>query len=92
MTYEERIQILAKEALTLKDIAKLMSVSAYTAGNIMRAIKDKSDRLGISTVVHIADYIDAFNLPIDRYILDDEWKRYTRANAKAAIERQQVKK
>ena len=81
MTYEQRIQILSKEVLTAKDIAALMDIGETKARDVMTYVRSKSDRLKISTVIHLQDYIDAFDLPPDRFILDENWKTYIRKNA-----------
>lgn len=77
MSYEERLKIFSKEVLTIDDISKLFVVGKSTAGMIFRRIKEKSDRLGIDKIIHLQDYLDAFNLPPDRYILDyNDFKTY----------------
>ena len=53
MTREE---LLNKEVIKIKDICEAYEVSYHTAGNIIRAIKDFNDRLGIRGVVHVLDY------------------------------------
>lgn len=61
MTYEEREQLLAKDYLNIKDIELLLGVSYQVAGEIVRNIRRKSDRLGIQGMIHVQDYIDYFN-------------------------------
>lgn len=68
MTLKEREQLFAKDYLTIKDIELLLGVSYSTAGEIVRNIRRKSDRLGIQGMVHVQDYIDYFNLDITRYL------------------------
>lgn len=68
LTLAEREQILSKEVLTISDIMKLFSVSKSSAYVIMNQIKFKKDRLGIKSIVHIQDYIEAFGLPQDRFV------------------------
>lgn len=69
MTYDEREEIFAKDYLTGADIEKLLGVDGSTASNIIQFIKRKSDRLGKRGKVMVQDYIEAFNLPPERYIL-----------------------
>ncbi len=68
MTLEERQEIFAKDFLTIKDIELLLGVSYSTAGDIVRTIRRKSDRLGIQGMIHVQDYIDYFKLDITRYV------------------------
>lgn len=58
-----------KEVLGIKDIAEMLTVSKDKAADIIRQIRVKHDRLGIRGKIHIMDYIEYFNLPIERYLV-----------------------
>lgn len=69
MTQQERMDIFSKEIITIKDIQNLFDISYSSAAGIIRSIKAKKDRLNIAGAVHIQDYIEFYNLPMDRYIV-----------------------
>jgi hypothetical protein len=62
--------------LTKDDIQEICCVEDTKAGEIMRTIKARSDRLHVSTVVHIQDYLDAYKLPVDRYLMTKKIRPY----------------
>lgn len=68
MTQQEREKILSREALRTKDVADLMGCSQAKASDIIRRVKQSQDRLGMEGFLHIQDYIEFFNLPLERYL------------------------
>ena len=58
MTREEFAK---KEVIRIADIQETYGVCYHTAGNILRAIKAYSDRLGIRGICHQLDYQDYIN-------------------------------
>lgn len=69
MTPERRYEILSGEFLRADDIAELHSISLRTASDIIRFVKSKSDRFGMAGAVHIQDYIDAYELSVERFLV-----------------------
>lgn len=67
MTYSEREQIFSKDYLTIADMQELLGLSYGDAAKVIREIKRKSDRLGIQGKVHVQDYLDYYELPVERY-------------------------
>lgn len=67
MTYAEREAIFSKEYLTIADLETLLGLNYQMAAKRMRDIKRKNDRLGIQGKIHVQDYLDYFQLPIERY-------------------------
>lgn len=67
MTYSEREQIFSKDYLTIADMQELLGLSYGDAAKVIREIKCKSDRLGIQGKVHVQDYLDYYELPVERY-------------------------
>ena len=69
ITYQQREEIFAKEALSLEDFEILFGISKSAASEKMSQIKRKiGDRLGIKGKLHIQDYLDYFNIPnTERY-------------------------
>ena len=47
---------ITKEVIRTKDLAEMLGVSKSTAYKIMAQIKAKSDRLGLSGMIHKSDY------------------------------------
>ena len=74
MTIQEREEIFSKEILTVDDITKLFECGLTTAYKIIREIKAKFDRLKISGIIHVQDYIDYYKLPQARYVLNKKEK------------------
>lgn len=74
MTYAEREKILAKDYLTIADIQELLGLSYQDAAKTIRNIKRRTDRLKLRGKIHIQDYLDYFDLSVDRYVrpLDSE--------------------
>lgn len=70
MTNTERTEMFSKDYLTNDDISALLGVDKATASTIITAIKRKSNRLDIRGKVMVQDYLDAFNLPSDRYVFN----------------------
>lgn len=70
MTYEEREQLLSKEALRLEDLMALLDISRSAASELAIRIKRSAgDRLGIKGRVHILDFFKFFGI-------DDRSPRY----------------
>ena len=67
MTFERRNEIFSKEALSITDVAELLGVSYDTAQKLIQTIRRHNDRLNIQGKVHVQDYIEYFNLPMERY-------------------------
>ena len=67
MTYSEREQIFSKDYLTIVDMQELLGLSYGDAAKVIREIKRKSDRLGIQGKVHVQDYLDYYELAVERY-------------------------
>ena len=72
MTYTERVEMFAKDILTIEDIQSLLGLSYNAAAMLIREIKNKTDRLHIQGKIHVQDYIDYYNLDISRYTLKSE--------------------
>ena len=68
MTYAEREKILAKDYLTIADIQELLGLSYQDAAKTIRNIKRRTDRLKLRGKIHIQDYLDYFDLSVDRYV------------------------
>ncbi len=64
ITLERRQQILAKDLITINELGELLGVPYSTAQRVMKTVKRKTDRLELSGMLHIQDYIDYFNLPV----------------------------
>lgn len=64
MTYQEREAIFSKEVLTINDLMVVLDISSYqTAAQLMRQIKRATgDRYPVQGRLHIADYLQYFNL------------------------------
>lgn len=68
MTNAEREQIFSKDVLTTADVQKLFDCSRRVAGEIIRNIKLRSNRLGVdgeakyAGKVHVQDYLDVYHL------------------------------
>lgn len=63
MTFEEREQILAKDILSVKDVAELMGVSTKKASDVMCKIKHcKTPRVNERGKLHTQDYLDYYKL------------------------------
>jgi hypothetical protein len=68
MTNAEREQIFSKDVLTTADVQKLFECSRRVAGDIIRNIKLRSNRLEIdggtkyAGKVHVQDYLDVYHL------------------------------
>ena len=60
-----RNEILSQEVLNNKDIQDLLGVGQTTASSIFSCIKKNKDRLGLAGKIHIQDYYDYFNIPIE---------------------------
>ncbi len=60
-----RTEILSQEVLCNKDIQELLGVGQTTASSIFSCIKKSKDRLGLAGKVHIQDYYDYFNIPME---------------------------
>ena len=58
MTYDQWVEMFAKDYLTINDIQKLLSYSYSAAAKLIRDIKRKTDRLHIQGKIHVQDYID----------------------------------
>lgn len=67
MTYAEREAIFSKEYLSIQDLGTLLGLNYQMAAKRMRDIKRRSDRLGIQGKIHVQDYLDYFELPVERY-------------------------
>ncbi len=67
MTYEQRSEIFAKDCLSISDVMKLLDVEYNKAAQVIREIRNKTDRLHIEGKIHVQDYIDYFGLDIARY-------------------------
>ena len=65
MTPEMRASIFSKEVLTINDMAAMLSMTYGGAAKVIRDIRRKHDRLGIEGKIHIMDYFDYFNIPIE---------------------------
>ena len=74
MTAQEREEMFARDVLTTKDIETLLCSKSTTASKIMREIKNKCDRVGVSGIVHVQDYLDFFKLPQARYVFKQKEK------------------
>ena len=72
MTIEQRKEMFSKDFLTVADIQELLGLDYQTAAKIMRNIKRKSNRLDIRGKIHVQDYLDAFGLPVERYVLESK--------------------
>lgn len=77
MTAERREEIFSQESLSIDDLAEIMNIAYSTAASLMRKIKGNKvkpgfDRLGIQGRLHVQDYIDYFNLPVERYVYKKE--------------------
>lgn len=63
ITYQQREEIFAKEALSIDDFMHLFGISKSAASEKMTQIKRKvGDRLGIKGKLHVQDYLDYFNI------------------------------
>ncbi len=62
MTYAEREEILSKDALSIKDIEKLLGLTYQSSAKLIRRIKSKHDRLNIEGHLHIEDYFEYFKI------------------------------
>ena len=67
MTYAEREKIFSKEYLTIEDISTLLGMGYQDAAKTIRNIKRRTDRLGIRGKIHIQDYLDYYQISVDRY-------------------------
>lgn len=76
MTWQDREEIFAKEVLTIDDMQKLLNCGYEKARETILLIKSKSDRLKISGICHIQDYIDCFGLNIDRFLMPKKERKY----------------
>lgn len=74
MTAQEREEMFAKDVLTTKDFEKLFCCKSTTASKIMREIKSKCDRVGVSGIIHVQDYLDFYKLPQARYVFKQKEK------------------
>lgn len=64
MTYEERDEILSKDAISYKDLARLLDICPSMACQKMQEIKRvQGDRLKIQGRLHIQDYLEYYNIP-----------------------------
>ena len=81
MTQQEREEIFAKEILTVDDIERLFNCSQSTAYKIIREVKSKFDRLKISGIIHVQDYIEFYKLPQARYVFNKKEKTAHTHNA-----------
>ena len=69
MTYEERDEILSKEAISYKDLGKLLDICDSMACQKMKEIKRvQGDRLQIQGKLHIQDYFEYYNIPKESMI------------------------
>ncbi len=84
MTLQEREEMFAKDVLTVKDLEKLFCCGYSSASKIMREIKDKCDRIKISGVLHVQDYLDFYKLPQARYVFSKKEKTAQHSNAAVA--------
>ena len=67
MTYAEREEMFAKEALTNEDIAKLFDCSIAKASQIAHEIKRKvGSRIRFEGRVHVQDYLDYMQIKAER--------------------------
>lgn len=73
---ERRAEILAQEVLDAENIQELYGCHINKAYDIIKEIKKRHDRVKISGVVHIQDYLDFFNLPPDRYVMPKRKRSY----------------
>lgn len=64
MTFEEREQILAKDILSVADVAKLLGVTPKTASEAMCNIKQAISHPRVSErgKLHTQDYLDFYRL------------------------------
>lgn len=76
ITPERRAEILAQEVLGVDNICELWGCSTSKAYEIIAEIKRRHDRVKVSGVVHIQDYIDFFELPPDRYVIPKQRRTY----------------
>ena len=74
MTVQEREEMFAKDVLTISDFEKLFSCKKSTAGKIMREIKSKRDRIKVTGIIHVQDYLDFYKLPQARYVFKQKQK------------------
>ncbi len=69
MTYEERDEILSKEAISYKDLGKLLDICPSMACQKMKEIKRvQGDRLKIQGRLHIQDYLEYYEIPKESMI------------------------
>ncbi len=69
MTYEEREKILSKEAISYKDLGKLLDICDSMACQKMKEIKRvQGDRLQIQGKLHIQDYLEYYQIPKESMI------------------------
>lgn len=68
MTFDQRNEIFAKDYLSIADVQILLGINYNAAAKIIREIRDQTDRLHMQGKIHVQDYIDYFNLNIDRYV------------------------
>ena len=74
MTYQERENIFSKEVLRIEDIQALFDLCYSDAAEEIRMIRRKIKIAGKTPRVdkvgrlHVQDYIEFYNLPIERYI------------------------
>ena len=68
MTYARREEIFSKDYLTIADIQELLGLSYQEAAKKIRDIKRRNDRLGIQGKLHVQDYLDYYELPVERYM------------------------
>lgn len=76
ITPERRAEILAQEVLDAENIQELYGCHINKAYEIIKEIKKRHDRVKISGIVHIQDYLDFFNLPPDRYVMPKHKRSY----------------
>jgi hypothetical protein len=62
MTFEEREQLLSKDALSIKDLERLLGLTYQSSAKLIRQIKFKFDRLKIEGHIHTEDYFEYFNI------------------------------
>lgn len=65
MTYARREEILAKETLTVADLAELCEIGTTSARELMQRIRAKSDKLQLAGRIHVSDYFRFFGIPYD---------------------------